>query len=195
MRGLQTRRECPSESEQRAEIMAGRENTLLPRHVGAYSDGDAWLVVFAYRAPSQPGFGRALRSNADRSMVMVHQDIRLPEAVEPVTLVGRLVAMPDARAGCGVFHFAATVEYEVLEVRTGRFEGSRVMVLHGCPELARSQYEADAGNAGPLEIGDEHILQLVPHAPVVVGGLSLLGTSAHPELHRYWAEHTDLYGP
>lgn len=181
------------DAENPEEILATRQNTLLPRHVGAHFDGDTWLVIFAYRTTGTPEFGRALRVNADESMTMVHQDIRLPEPAGAVTLVGRIVHMPSNRAGCGTFHFVSTVEYEVLSVVTGEFEGSRVMVLLGCPELARSQYEEDAGNAGPLALGDEHVLRLVPNAPVVEGGHAFRGSSAHPELHRYWAEHTDRH--
>lgn len=181
------------DAEDPEEITATRQNTLLPRHVGAYAEGEQWLVVFAHRGGGSTEFGRALRVNADQSMGMVHQDIRLPNRAEPVTVVARIVNMPTNSADCGTFHFVSTIEYEVLSVVTGDLEGARVMVLQGCPELPRIQYQEDTGNAGPLELGDVHLLHLVPNTPIVEGGHAFRGSLEHPELHRYWAARTDRH--
>lgn len=178
------------DAEDPQELSLARRGTLRPRHVGAYFDGGDWLVVFAYQSAGRSDFGRALRVSVDQTMQMVHQDIRLPEGVEAVTLVGRIVNMPPNNADCGTFHFVVTVEYEVLSVTSGEFDGSRVMVLQGCPELPRSQYQEGAGDAGPLALGDVHALQLVPYAPVTEGGHTFRGSAKHPELHRYWAQRT-----
>jgi hypothetical protein len=48
-----------------AAVLAARRGTLAswPDHVA--SDGDGWLVVFAYRDPTQSGLGRVARVDAD----------------------------------------------------------------------------------------------------------------------------------
>jgi len=58
-------------------IMTSRQGMIAPRAVGAYPEGDGWLVGFRYRQPLRPEFGRALRMPPGETPRFVHQDINL----------------------------------------------------------------------------------------------------------------------
>jgi len=81
-----------------------------------------------------------------------------PPSVELIVM-GRLVRMSDP-PDCGVFHFGAVAEYSDLTVLSGTYAHDVVFVIHGCPELRRSEYAAGSGDLESFRVGEYHELHL-----------------------------------
>lgn len=82
-------------------------------------------------------------------------------------VVARLVDWPQEqhRPHCGVVHFVALMEYEVVRVEQGEPIGPRFWVAVSCPELARGS-GPDAVRS--FTIGDLHRLSLTEKYPATV---------------------------
>jgi hypothetical protein len=190
-------REALDDSDESA-VRSARRGTLRPRSVGARVEGDGWLVFFAYASNrASANAGRAVRVRRSPAgdawhAEMVHQDAVLPAPPTRLELIGRFRALSGPAAHCGHMHFVAVAHYDVVRVVSGRYEESEVMVIHGCPELPRTTYTAGAGSLERFDVGALHRLVLVPDIPEVTGGVAIIDENERPDLHRYWAERTDL---
>lgn len=96
----------------------------------------------------------------------------LPYQTAELTVRARLRRAESTPAHCGVFHFAAAREYEVLEVLDGEHEGGRLYALESCPELG-----------GPRGLGQVYRLALSNEAPT---GLSIVDDLGDTDLRRFY---------
>lgn len=56
----------------------------------------------------------------------------------------------------------AVAEYVDVRVLDGEYSSQKILVIHGCPEIPRDNYAADAGDVEEFRAGDYHELKLVP---------------------------------
>ena len=79
-------------------------------------------------------------------------------------VVARLVSWPREQhlPHCGVMHFVALMEYEVVRIEQGDPIGPRFWVAVSCPELARGQ---GPNTVRSFTIGDVHRLSLTEKYP------------------------------
>ncbi len=97
----------------------------------------------------------------------------------------RIEHTPD----CGILHLGATAEYSDLQVLNGIYPHRTIYVIHGCPELKRSEYGEDGGNLESFRAGDYHMLYLTKQNMYHVG-TSFEGT---PPENYYFCKKVDLY--
>jgi hypothetical protein len=76
-----------------------------------------------------------------------------------IVIVGRLESIQDT-PGCGIFHWSAVAKYTDLQITSGIYPYDVVYVMHGCPELKRSEYAKDSGDLESFNVGDYHELHL-----------------------------------
>ena len=77
-------------------------------------------------------------------------------------------------------------------VVAGQYEGSWIIVIHGCPELSRSTYPSNGGSLNGFRIGECHNLRVVRSRPEFAADASVMDDLGSPELPRMWAVHVDL---
>jgi hypothetical protein len=85
-------------------------------------------------------------------------DTSISQADELV-IIGRLKYISDP-PGCGIFHYGAIAEYTDLRIIHGPYFRDTIYVVHGCPELDRSEYAEGSGTLSSFQLGDYHILHL-----------------------------------
>lgn len=85
----------------------------------------------------------------------------VPQAQATLVVEGMLAKMGSA-APCGAFHLGAVGVYSDLTVIAGSYRRTTVRVIHGCPDLPRSDYAPGSGDVDEFRIGDHHRLTLVP---------------------------------
>jgi hypothetical protein len=76
-----------------------------------------------------------------------------------VVLIGQLLSIQDA-PDCGIVHWSAVAEYTDLQIISGTYPYDVVYVIHGCPELKRSEYAQGSGDLESFNVGDYHELHL-----------------------------------
>ena len=69
---------------------------------------------------------------------------------------GKLISLKKV-ADCGILHWGAIAEYEVLESEK-HIRGTRVEIVVGCSELTRKGYAAAAGSLEKFTVSEEHLL-------------------------------------
>jgi hypothetical protein len=103
----------------------------------------------------------------------------------------RIVHTPD----CGYIHFGALAEYDSVRVVQGVYNAKSIFVIHGCPELSRSEYAKESGSLQVFRIGDYHRLELVIqniHKVECVIDSDTTGKIPHPDSLTYFAKTVDL---
>ncbi len=84
---------------------------------------------------------------------------RLTYPSADLVIVGRLASIQNT-PGCGVIHWSTVAEYTDLQVISGKYPYDVVYVIHGCPELKRSEYAQGSGDLESFNVGDYHELHL-----------------------------------
>jgi hypothetical protein len=79
----------------------------------------------------------------------------------PVLVVVAKLTRIASGAGCGYFSMGVVAEYTDIQVIVGKYSKDKVYVVHGCPELSRSEFSASAGSLETLDIGAYHHLELL----------------------------------
>jgi hypothetical protein len=89
-----------------------------------------------------------------------------PAPAGDATVVARLTALPTPMPpNCGIWHVGAVMDYELVRVISGTLDKKRFHVVHGCPELRRSQYDKSGGTLTVFHAGDLHRLELSTKPP------------------------------
>jgi hypothetical protein len=91
-------------------------------------------------------------------LLLLSGPARAADESRPV-VIAKLLRAPTV-PHCGGIHWGEVLEYEVVKVERGAFEGKRLLVMVGCPELSRRSYGADAGTLESFEAGALHRLEL-----------------------------------
>ena len=78
------------------------------------------------------------------------------EGGDPVVILGLVLEAPRPPP-CGRSTYRVAIRYEVIRVVEGALEEPEILVRQECPEAERPQ-----GDAGPIVVGDEHLLTLDP---------------------------------
>jgi len=111
-----------------------------------------------------------------------------------LVIVGRLkriVQPPD----CGHIHFGALSEYDNIRLIQGVYNAKSIFVIHGCPEISRTEYAKGSGNLQSFRIGDYHRLELVKKNIYKVGIIidsDTTGKIVHSDSLTYFAKTVDL---
>jgi hypothetical protein len=111
-----------------------------------------------------------------------------------LVIVGRLkriVHTPE----CGHIHFGALSEYDDIKVIQGLYNSKSIFVIHGCPEISRTEYAKESGNLQSFRIGDYHRLELVKNNIYKVGSIidsDTTGKIVHADSLTYFAKTVDL---
>jgi hypothetical protein len=125
--------------------------------------------------------------------LLLSSAVASPEPAQKLVVRGRLLDPGPTTPHCGMYHFAVVMKYRVVEVVAGQHRPTVVYALHGCPEIPRSHYGAEAGTLVHFKVGDLHRLVLHPSVPpgidVVVDVFKKSGDS------RYWVRRVDLDRP
>ena len=120
-----------------------------------------WICLFAILlAACAKAAGPADVRAPATSMVIMRTELA-PPVPQPgdLVIVGRLdyISTPP---GCGYIHFGAVAEYSDLKIVNGKYPYDTIYVIHGCPELARSEYAKGSGTLTSFRVGDYHVLHL-----------------------------------
>ncbi len=108
---------------------------------------------------------------------------------QDLMIVGRLVSILDT-PGCGIVHWSAVAEYTDLQVINGTYPYNVIYVIHGCPELKRSEYAKGSGDLESFNVGDYHELHLTKEN--VYQTMKLLN-DPHPSDQLYFCREVNLY--
>lgn len=174
------------------------------------------LLLFACASPAQPkattipipGIPTFTRFTAQTPAPPLSHSSEL-------TVVGQLTYIATPLSGCGFIHFGAVAEYSDLKILEGKSSEDTIYVIHGCPELKRSEYAKDSGTLESFQTGDYHLLHLtlqnIYHVEAIVFGERLerlndvclnlpAGCTAEELVERqngrmYFASQVDLYSP
>lgn len=110
-----------------------------------------------------------------------------------LAVVARLTNLGNPSPDCGDMHLAVVMKYEIAKVRSGTHPEATLYVVHGCPELPRKNYEAEAGTVTSFKVGDMHELSLTTHGPFLNGEANDAFASEIGQ--RYWALRSDSVAP
>ncbi len=111
----------------------------------------------------------------------------LPPSSELVVL-GRMVSMRRSVA-CGIIHGGGVAEYTDLIILSGVYYSDTIFAIHGCAELARSEYFKGSGNVESFNVGDYHELHLTKQNVYGIG-VWPVGT---PEGSTYFCKIVNYY--
>jgi len=81
-------------------------------------------------------------------------------ATQSLELVAELIDRGERVPACGFLHLAVVMRYRPISVSKGSFSGENLYVVHGCPDMPRRSYGADAGTLQAFRVGDRHHLVL-----------------------------------
>ena len=114
-----------------------------------------------------------------------------PATAPELVITGELVSIEPSH-GCGIFHFGEIAVYSRIKVLSGKWTPSTIRVVHGCSELPRSEYAAEAGSLEAFRVGDVHRLELSRTNYYGVG--RLLQDDAGKNVADFYALRVDVVG-
>jgi hypothetical protein len=111
------------------------------------------------------------------------------EPAQELVVRGRLLDRGPTTSDCGMFHFAVVMKYRLMEVLAGQHPQTIIYVMHGCPELPRPQYGAEAGTLVHFKVGEIHRLVLQRSPPPGVDVVADVFKKSRDT--RYWVRRVD----
>lgn len=99
-------------------------------------------------------------------------NISATSRTDELIIVGRLkyISSPPA---CGIISSAAIAEYTDLKILSGKYSKDSIYVVHGCPEMKRSEFVQNSGSLDVFHVGNYHILHLTLKNIYKVGVIDL----------------------
>jgi len=166
------------------------------------------LLLFACASPAQS------KATTAPTPAVAATEYAAP-ASDELIVAGQLKYIATPLSHCGYLHFGPLAEYTNLKILKGQYSKDTIYVVHGCPELTRSEYAKGSGTLESFQVGDYHLLHLtlqnVYDIGTIVPGEKLKhlyevckeesqGCTAEEFVKRqngtmYFASQVDLYSP
>jgi len=111
-----------------------------------------------------------------------------------LVIVGRLERIAQS-PNCGHLYCGAIAKYSGIRIIQGTFDSQVIYVIHGCPELRRSEFAKGSGNLEAFHVGDYHRLELSKINIYKIGSIfdaDSTGNIEHPDSLTYYSGTVDL---